>query len=64
MRPDGHLPGEAGARHGPGFGKILSDGRMKHHDTRGEIPRSSVTDRELNPFAKQATAFIHLGSMN
>lgn len=35
-----------------------------HHDTQGKIPRSSVTDGELLPFAKQAMAFVHLGSMN
>ncbi|WP_157730542.1 hypothetical protein [Variovorax sp. HW608] len=35
-----------------------------HHDTQGKIPRSSVTDGELHPFAKQAMAFVHLGSMN
>lgn len=35
-----------------------------HHDTQGKIPRSSVTDGELHPFAKQAMAFVHLGSMS
>lgn len=35
-----------------------------HHDTQGKIPRTSVTDGELHPFAKQAMAFVHLGSMS
>ncbi len=35
-----------------------------HHDAQGKIPRRSVTDGELHPFAKQAMAFVHLGSMN
>jgi wobble nucleotide-excising tRNase len=35
-----------------------------HHDTQGKIARSSVTDGELHPFAKQAMAFVHLGTMN
>ena len=35
-----------------------------HHDTQGKIPRTSVTDGELHPFAKQAMAFVHLGTMS
>lgn len=35
-----------------------------HHDTQGKIPRTSVTDGELHPFAKQAMGFVHLGSMS
>lgn len=35
-----------------------------HHDTQGKIPRTSVTDGELHPFAKQAMEFVHLGSMS
>ncbi|MDQ0086061.1 wobble nucleotide-excising tRNase [Variovorax boronicumulans] len=35
-----------------------------HHDSQGRIARSSVTDGELHPFAKQAMAFVHLGSMS
>ena len=37
---------------------------MFHHDTQGKIPRTSVTDGELHPFAKQAIAFVHLGTMS
>ncbi len=35
-----------------------------HHDSQGKIPRSSVTDNELHPFAKQAMAFVHRGTMS
>ncbi len=37
---------------------------MFHHDNQGTIPRTNVTDGELHPFAKQAMAFVHLGSMS
>ena len=38
--------------------------RSFHHYTQGKIPRTSVTDGELQPFAKRAMAFVHLGTMS
>lgn len=32
-----------------------------HHNTEGKVVRTVVTDGELNPFAKAAMAFVHLG---
>lgn len=34
-----------------------------HHETEGKVVRTSVTDGELQPWAKSALSFVHLGAM-